>query len=93
MSFEQPEIFSEQFELSEADKALLRAYEQTGRSVDQLAYTAEFEKLYQSLQEDGFDWEKQEVFRRLLVLRKAGLLPRLFRPFASAPPETQERTA
>lgn len=69
--------------LSEADKALARIYEDVGRTVDELAYTPEFDELYRKYMDAGFNLKPHEVFRRLLVLRKAGLLPRLFRSASS----------
>jgi hypothetical protein len=72
--------FKEEIELSKADEDLIRAYRTINRSVDDLAYTPDFEKVYQLYTGDGHSAEKHEVFRRLLILRKSGLLPRLFRP-------------
>ena len=85
MPHELPEIFGETVDLSPADDTLARLYEETGRSVDQLAYTKEFDRLYEQFESAGFNWGKPEVFRRLLVLRKAGLLPRIFRPSTLMP--------
>lgn len=72
--------FSRRFELAQADQDLLRAYRMVNRFVDDLAYTSDFERLYQMYQDAGNHGSKHEVFRRLLTLRKAGLLPRLFTP-------------
>jgi hypothetical protein len=71
--------FVEQIELPVADQDLIRAYRDVGRSVDDLAYTQDFDRLYQAYAGAGHRSEKHEVFRRLLILRKSGLLPRLFR--------------
>lgn len=77
------DIFTESYPLSDADRALARIYGEIGRSVDELAYTPEFDQLYQHYQDAGHQGSKHEVFRRLLTLRKAGLLPRLFRSMSS----------
>ena len=76
--------FVEQFELPKADQDLIRSYAAVGRTVDDLAYTDDFEHLYRLYTQSGHAAPKHEVFRRLLVLRKSGLLPRLFRPTEQA---------
>lgn len=76
------DIFSEDVELSDEDRTLIRLYADVARSVDELAYTPEFEELFNRYRETGYQGEKHEVFRRLLLLRKSGLLPRLFRASA-----------
>ena len=72
--------FVEVIDLPKADEDLIRAYREIGRSVDDLAYTAEFDRLYDVFVQAGHHMGKHEVFRRLLILRKSGLLPRMFRP-------------
>lgn len=74
--------FLEEISLSKSDEDLIRVYREVGRSVDDLAYTGDFEKLYAMYTAAGNTGDKHEVFRRLLILRKSGLLPRLFRPSA-----------
>ena len=71
--------FLEEITLPKADEDLIRVYRDIGRSVDDLAYTSDFEKLYDLFKKAGHPGDKQQVFRRLLILRKSGLLPRLFR--------------
>ena len=71
--------FQEEIELTQSDKDLIQAYRQVNRSVDDLAYTSDFEKLHELYSQAGHHTEKHDVFRRLLLLRKSGLLPRLFR--------------
>ncbi|HEX8523238.1 MAG TPA: VOC family protein [Tepidisphaeraceae bacterium] len=59
--------------------ALIQAYEKIGRTADDLPYTPHFESLYASYG-SAFDETKptrQEVWRHLLNLRKAGKLPRM----------------
>ncbi len=70
------DIFKEH-SLPERDVLLIDKYVKYGRPVDQLAYSDEFDKLYSDLQTNGDKRTKQQVFRRLLNLRKAGWLPRL----------------
>ncbi len=72
--------FAEEIDLPKADEDLIRAYREVGRSVDDLAYTPEFETLVELYNRAGYAAEKYQVFRRLLILRKSGLLPRMFRP-------------
>jgi hypothetical protein len=72
--------FQEEIELGKPDRDLIQAYRTVNRSVDDLAYTPDFDRLYELFLKAGNQAEKHEVFRRLLILRKSGLLPRLFRP-------------
>jgi hypothetical protein len=76
----QGDPFREKIDLSKADEDLIRAYRMVSRSVDDLAYTPDFDHLYELYTEAGHQVDRHEVFRRLLILRKSGLLPRLFRP-------------
>jgi catechol 2,3-dioxygenase-like lactoylglutathione lyase family enzyme len=57
---------------------LIRIYVETGRTADDLPYTPQFEHLY-DIYVRGQDPKpsRQEVWRHLLNLRKAGKLPRL----------------
>lgn len=71
------DIFDDDFELADRDQDLVRLYVQAGLSVDHLAYTKEFDTLYKRFQDQGHKQNKAQVFRRLLQLRKAGLLPRV----------------
>lgn len=76
---DEAEIFGDLPPLPDSDQELMRLYEKAGRSVDELAYTPDFDALFDGYRNAGFPGDKSAVFRRLLVLRKAGLLPRLFR--------------
>lgn len=71
-----PEIF-EPDGLSADDHRLIDVYVQVGQPVDKLAYTADFDDLFKILTERGERRGREEIFRRLLNLRKAGRLPRL----------------
>ncbi|MDB5297984.1 MAG: hypothetical protein JWO31_3967 [Phycisphaerales bacterium] len=66
-------------DLPKADADLIDAYRSVGRTVDDLAYTEEFDRLFEQYQRAGHQATRSDVFRRLLVLRKSGLLPRMFR--------------
>jgi len=66
-----------------ADAALIEAYMAAGRTLDDLPYTPEFERVYEAAG-SVFHRDRREVFRRLHNLRKAGKLPRLGR--AATPP-------
>jgi hypothetical protein len=59
------------------DDVLIELYLERGRSVDDLAYTPDFEFIYSRLVEKGDTRTRSEVFRRLLTLRKTGRLPRV----------------
>lgn len=62
------------------DDKLIELYLRSGRSVDDLAYTETFAAIYAELRKLGDTRSESEVFRRLLSLRKAGLLPRIAGP-------------
>ena len=75
----EPEIF-EPDGLSADDHRLIDVYVRVGQPVDKLAYTAEFEALFKILTESGERRGREEIFRRLLNLRKAGRFPRRSSP-------------
>lgn len=62
--------------LSAEDQKLVEAYRSIGRSLDELPYTAEFEKLREAAGVVNTDEAKHALFKRLLTLRKTGRLPR-----------------
>ena len=76
--------FKERYEFSKTDEDLINAYRAVNRTVDDLAYTDDFERMYKIYQSAGHQESRHEVFRQLLLLRKSGLLPRLFRPAATS---------
>jgi hypothetical protein len=59
--------------------ALIKAYESVGRTADDLPYTPHFETLYSGYVAPMSEPKptRQEVWRHLLNLRKAGTLPKL----------------
>lgn len=62
--------------LSSEDERLIDAYVRTGRTVDDLPYTDEFEQMCQDLGINESRAARHEVFRKLANLRKQGRLPR-----------------
>lgn len=69
--------------ISPEDRALIDAYTTVGRPVDELPYTADFERLVGLLNRPRDQDHMHFVFRRLLTLRKRGQLPRLYSPAAA----------
>jgi len=66
--------------MSTEDQAVVHAYEAVGVPLDALAYTEEFKRLVAEAGEDPTrDVALRRVYRKLLALRKRGLLPRLYR--------------
>lgn len=63
----------------DTDRALVDAYAEGGRTLDDLPYTHEFERLYTSVNADALGLSRRDVFHRLHNLRKAGKLARLGR--------------
>jgi hypothetical protein len=77
-------------------EALLKSYEQIGRTADDLPYTPHFETLYSdyAAQHDEPKPTRQEVWRHLLNLRKAGKLPKMGDAKSKPPdiePEARQR--
>jgi catechol 2,3-dioxygenase-like lactoylglutathione lyase family enzyme len=67
---------------------LIRLYEQIGRTADDLPYTPHFQKMYAEYiaEHDEPKPSRQEVWRHLLNLRKAGKLPKLGEARSTPPP-------
>lgn len=63
--------------LDPADQRLVEAYVSVGRSLDDIPYTEDFEKLRRLAALEDTNEAKHLLFRRLLRLRKMGRLPRL----------------
>jgi catechol 2,3-dioxygenase-like lactoylglutathione lyase family enzyme len=74
---------------------LIKLYEQTARTADDLPYTPHFETLYRSYADQCGDPRptRGEVWRHLLNLRKAGKLPKLGAARSAAPEVTDEDRA
>jgi hypothetical protein len=64
--------------LSSDDQKLIEAYRETGRMVDDLPYTADFDLLMERLGGESKSPDKRAVYQRLLYLRKSGRLPRIY---------------
>ncbi|MBI1371145.1 MAG: argininosuccinate lyase [Phycisphaera sp.] len=69
-------------DVSDEDEALITAYRELGRTLDDLPYTDEFEALYKAA---GGERSRSDVLRRLMNMRKAGKLPRLGRALEKPP--------
>ncbi len=66
------------------DAALVRDYLRVGRTLDDLAYTPDFESLYESIGGERTWKARWHVLHRLQNLRKAGKLPKLGRAASTA---------
>lgn len=65
-------------ELSSDDEKLIAAYVRVGRSLDDLAYTKEFDEIARTMQVGSDDLDgKHALYKRLLTLRKQARLPRM----------------
>lgn len=73
------------------EPALVRAYVEAGRTLDDLPYTDEFESLVAALGGEGVD--RRAVIHRLQNLRKANKLPRLGRGASSSIKVTEREEA
>lgn len=62
--------------LTREEERLVELYVQTGRSLDALPYTEEFERLVEKYQGDKSPEACREVWMQLLRLRKQARLPR-----------------
>jgi catechol 2,3-dioxygenase-like lactoylglutathione lyase family enzyme len=73
---------------------LIKAYEQIGRTADDLPYTPHFETLYRNYTSQlDPPPTRQEVWRQLLNLRKAGKMPKLGEARSKPPEVTPEEKA
>lgn len=82
------------------DDLLISVYQKQGRTLDDLPYTPEFDRLYQAMYgDDGGDApggavSRARLFHRLHNLRKAGKLPRMGKAAGERPrldPEQERR--
>jgi hypothetical protein len=67
------------------DEQIIAAYRQVNRTLDDLPYTDEFERLYRAIDGEARGLEKHAVLHRLHNLRKAGRLPKAGRAAGSPP--------
>jgi cephalosporin-C deacetylase-like acetyl esterase len=68
----------------DGDVILIEAYERAHRTLDDLPYTLEFDKLYEAVKSAAGP-SQREVLHRLQTLRKAGRLPKLGRSSGTPP--------
>ncbi len=71
------------------DAALIAAYQQAGRTLDDLPYTPDFDRMLEALRRSGGDISPRAALHRLQNLRKAGKLPPAGRA-ARTPPRISE---
>jgi hypothetical protein len=64
---------------TKADRLVVKKYESTGRTLDDLPYTPDFESLFEEMRRSGLVSDRQSLFKWLHSLRKEGKLPRLGR--------------
>jgi hypothetical protein len=76
-------LFPDAPAVTDEDQRLIDIYGRTGRTLDDLIYTQDFDRLYEQVQELGDARSPNEIAQRLFNLRKAALLPRLGRGFSS----------
>jgi len=76
-------LFGDAFAIGIDDLRLVDAYGQVGRTLDDLPYTQEFERIYLAIDGEKAGVGKRDVFHRLHNLRKAGKLPKTGRTTAS----------
>lgn len=82
-------LFGNEPDRDARDQAIVDAYAEAGRTLDDLPYTDEFETVMILVRETDAEANHREVFHRLHNLRKAGKLVRLGRA-ASSPPKLDE---
>lgn len=82
------------FETS-GDELLVSVYARQGRTLDDLPYTEEFERVYEAMTggDESGALSRQALFHRLHNLRKAGKLPRLGKAQGSRPRLNPEQEA
>lgn len=64
--------------LDAEDEHLIEAYRSVGRSLDDLPYTPDFDRLCGYLGKPLTDEARHMVYKRLVSLRKRGRLPRVY---------------
>lgn len=71
--------------LSTDDERLIDEYVRVGVPLDSLPYTEDIEDLVRGLGRDVTQDHLRDVFRRLLALRKRGVLPRVYAGLVMVP--------
>ena len=77
-------LFGQDSPQEQRDAALMAAYESSGRTLDDLPYTPEFEQIFATAGGEAVWGSRKEAFRRLHNLRKRGGLARLGRSGSGA---------
>lgn len=90
---DQGELFGERVRVADADAALIAAYLRTGRTLDDLPYTEEFERLYSTIGGEACGNSRAQVVHKLQNLRKAGKMPKLGRSATAVIKTTEEEDA
>lgn len=72
-----PTLFGVEARVSDFDERLVAAYVAAGRTLDDLPYTREFDRIFEAVCGDGGGRTRFDVLHRLQNLRKANKLPRL----------------
>lgn len=75
------------------DRALVEAYQREGRTLDDLPYTPEFDRIVAAFRAVEPRASHRDVLHRLQNIRKAGRLPRLGRARSAPPAVTPEELA
>ncbi len=87
------DLFNESLPPLPEDARLIDAYRTVGRTLDDLPYTPEFERIFRALDGHSRGLAVRDVFHRLHNLRKAGRLPKVGRTTGTPPrikPEEEE---
>jgi argininosuccinate lyase len=71
--------------VAESDRALIAAYEAVGRTLDDLPYTEEFERLFAQAHAHNAKLTRRDAFHRLHTIRKRGDLAKVGRSPAQPP--------
>lgn len=70
-------LFGQSVPLGDLDEFLIHQYEEKHRTLDDLPYTKEFEDIAAKVRAEGYKLSNEQIFHKLLGLRKAGDLPKL----------------
>lgn len=71
--------------LDREDEKLIEAYTAVGCPLDGMVYTAQFDELMKKIGQEPNEANKHHAYRRLLQLRKRGMLPRIYPQTAEEP--------
>ncbi len=79
MTDNEPIDFSSRLAEDQLTRLLSELYLQRGIPLDRLAYTTDFDQIYEDVtsRREYSNLTKADVFQKMLGLRKAGILPRI----------------